>query len=76
MTPARRDPQNQASDAIEKSADKEEAFFSKVGALIGDRGKEDNGKHLNVKKSRDTVYKRRSSQTPLLAVFAIIVLLY
>jgi hypothetical protein len=33
-------------DATKKSADKEEAFFSKVRALIGDRNKEDNGKHL------------------------------
>jgi hypothetical protein len=46
MTAARRDPQNQASDAIEKSADKEEALFSKVAAVIGARGKEDHGKHL------------------------------
>jgi hypothetical protein len=45
LTPARRDPQNQASDAIEKSADKEEALFSKFAALTGDRGKEDDGKN-------------------------------
>ncbi len=60
-----------SGDATENSADKEEAFFSKVGALIGDSGKEDNGKHLYVKN-----ISWHSSQTPLLAVFAIVVLLY
>jgi hypothetical protein len=34
-----------SGDVTEKSADKEEALFSKVAAVIGDRGKEDNGKH-------------------------------
>jgi hypothetical protein len=46
MTPARRDPSNKASDAIEKSANKEEVLFSQFAALTGDRGKEDNGKQL------------------------------